>query len=143
MMRLFGYFLWIGLLSASTYSQSVIGQWVSLDDNNHEECIIQLYMKNNKLHGKVIELLQEEDRGKICSKCPGKKKDQPLLGLEILSGFEEEDGLWTGGRILVPKTGKAYRCNISIDENGQLIIRGYVGISLLGKSTYWQRVESE
>ena len=130
-------------MGVTGYSQSVLGKWYSIDDNDQEECIINLYMVNGRLHGKVVELLQEEDRKKICKKCPGEKKDQPLLGLEILSNFQEDDGVWTGGRILVPKTGKAYKCNISIDENDQLIIRGYVGISILGRSTFWQRVETE
>ena len=124
-------------------AQSIAGRWYSLDPNDEKETIIELYEKNTKLYGKVVALLQEEDRSKTCRKCPGKFKDQPLLGLEILSDFSGEGDHWTDGTILVPKTGRHYKCNITMDREGRLEIRGYVGISILGRSTYWYRAEEE
>lgn len=121
--------------------QSVEGRWYSLDPDDQKETIIELYKKNDKLYGKVIALLQDEDKHKTCRKCPDGYKDKPILGLEILRDFTLEDDLWTNGVILIPKNGKEYQCNISVDDNGRLVIRGYIGFSLLGRSTYWYRVE--
>lgn len=123
------------------FGQSVVGKWYSLDPNNEKETIIELYQKEDKLYGKVVALLQEEDRKKTCKKCPNEFKDKPLLGLEILKDFTYENNLWTNGTILVPKTGKEYSCHISLDKDGALVIRGFVGFSLLGRSTYWYRVD--
>lgn len=122
--------------------QSIEGKWYSLDPDDQKETIIELYKKNDKLFGKVIALLQDEDKHKTCKKCPDQFKDKPILGLEILRDFTYEDQLWTNGIILIPKNGKEYQCNISIDDKGRLVIRGYIGFSLLGRSTYWYRVES-
>ena len=126
----------------SGYGQSILGKWYSLDPNDEKETIIELYQKEDKVFGKVIALLQEEDRQKTCKKCPNEFKNKPLLGLEILRNFTFENELWTNGTILVPKTGKEYSCHISLDKDGTLVIRGFVGFSLLGRSTYWYRVES-
>ena len=123
-------------------AQTVEGKWYSLDPDDQKETIIELYRKDDKLYGKVIALLQDEDRKKTCRKCPDLYKDKPILGLEILRDFTYEDDLWTNGVILIPKTGKEYQCNISVDDTGRLVIRGYIGFSLLGRSTYWYPVES-
>lgn len=127
--------------SSALSAQEVIGKWYSIDPEGEKETIIELYKKDGKLFGKIIALLQEEDRTKICKKCPEEFKGKPLLGLEILRNFEYENDLWTNGVILVPKNGREYRCNISIDTDKRLVIRGYVGFSILGRSTYWHRVE--
>ena len=122
-------------------AQTVVGKWYSLDPEDQKETIIELYVKEGKLFGKIVALLQNEDKNKTCHKCPKEFKDKPLLGLEILRGFSLEDNIWTKGVILVPKTGREYKCNISIDDKQRLVIRGYIGFSLLGRSTYWYRAE--
>lgn len=122
-------------------AQAVIGKWYSIDPVGEKETIIELYKKEGKLFGKIVALLQEEDKDKICKKCPEQFRDKPLLGLEILRNFESEDNVWTNGVILVPKNGKEYKCHISIDSQERLIIRGYVGFYLLGRSTFWHRVK--
>ena len=57
--------------------------------------------------------------------------------------FRREDGLWTNGVILVPKTGREYKCNISLNAQEKLVISGYIGFSLLGRSTYWNSVTAQ
>jgi uncharacterized protein (DUF2147 family) len=60
--------------------------------------------------------------------------------MEILSGFTYEDGRWTGGEIYDPKSGKTYSCNMKLKAN-KLEIRGYVGLSLFGRTTTWTRYQ--
>ena len=69
-------------------------------------------------------------------------RGQPILGLKLMTGFRYSDGGWRGGRIYDPETGKTYRCVIRLDEDGALRVRGYIGISLLGRTTVWLRAES-
>lgn len=133
--------LFVFFQSPGISAQKVTGKWYSIDPDGQKETIIELYKKEGKLFGKIVALLQEEDRQKTCRKCPEQYKDLPLLGLEILRDFQFEDDSWTNGVILVPKNGREYKCNISLDEDKRLVIRGYVGFSLLGRSTYWYRVE--
>lgn len=70
-------------------------------------------------------------------------RGRPILGLPLMEGFRYEgDRVWKGGRIYDPETGKTYRSNIRLDEDGSLKVRGFVGISLLGRTTVWVRPRS-
>ncbi|MDO7744042.1 MAG: DUF2147 domain-containing protein, partial [Pedobacter sp.] len=62
-------------------------------------------------------------------------------GMEMLKDFFYDDGKWTDGKIYDPKSGKTYSCNMNIKDNGQLNMRGYIGISLIGRSETWKRVK--
>ncbi len=66
---------------------------------------------------------------------------RPVIGLEILKGFTySNDGVWEGGTIYDPKTGKTYSCKISMIDPNQIHVRGFVGISILGRTETWSRV---
>ncbi len=68
------------------------------------------------------------------------ERGRPILGLPLLDGFEYAgDGRWRGGRVYDPENGKTYRCKIELNPDGRLKVRGFVGISLLGRTTVWQR----
>ncbi len=67
-------------------------------------------------------------------------RNRPLIGLEILSGFEYAgDGRWTGGTIYDPDNGKTYRCKLRFVDRDTLEVRGYIGISLIGRTEVWKR----
>ncbi len=68
-------------------------------------------------------------------------RSKPILGMEILRDFVYEDGKYTDGKIYDPKSGKTYSCNMTLKDNGDLSMRGYVGISLLGRTEVWKRVK--
>ena len=64
------------------------GKWVTVDDETGvEKSIITLYVQNDKLYGKIDELLLDEDKGKVCTNCKGSEKNQPIEGLLILKGL--------------------------------------------------------
>jgi uncharacterized protein (DUF2147 family) len=61
------------------------------------------------------------------------------MGLDILSGFKFSGGnIWEDGKIYDPKNGKTYSCKMTLEGN-ELKVRGYVGFSLLGRTTVWTR----
>lgn len=137
-------FLFSAILFANSYlvAQSAVGTWKTIDDETgQEKSYVEVYEKDGKLYGKILELLAEEDKGNKCDVCPGKKKDQPIEGMEILMDMEKEKDYWSGGKILDPKTGKVYKCYIELEGADKLKVRGYIGFSLLGRTQYWYRLK--
>lgn len=65
----------------------------------------------------------------------------PMCGLEILSGFRQQDDRnWGDGKIYKADEGDTYNANLQILPNGKMIVRGYIGMPLFGKSQTWTRV---
>lgn len=126
------------LLSFQT--SSVQGTWVNIDDETGvEKSEITLYVENGKLYGKIKRLLLPEDQGKVCEKCKGKEKNQPIEGLIIVKGLSKDGEVWTDGKILDPANGKSYDCTIKLDDSNTLNVRGYLGFSFIGRSQVWKR----
>ncbi|MBL4604664.1 MAG: DUF2147 domain-containing protein, partial [Flavobacteriaceae bacterium] len=67
--------------------------------------------------------------------------DQPILGMDILTGLKEDGDEWSGGKILDPKNGKSYKCYIKLLDNNTLKLRGYVGFSMFGRTAIWKRAK--
>ncbi len=71
-------------------------------------------------------------------------RTRPILGLEVLRGLRPAaDGRWTGGAIYDPSSGRTYRCEAQLADADRLRLRGYVGVTWLGRTTQWVRVGSE
>ena len=68
-------------------------------------------------------------------------RDRPLIGLELFAGFEYKGkGKWKGGTIYDPNSGKTYQCIITRVDANTLKVRGFIGVSLLGRTELWTRV---
>ncbi|HVS03730.1 MAG TPA: DUF2147 domain-containing protein, partial [Thermoanaerobaculia bacterium] len=70
-----------------------------------------------------------------------KLRERPIVGLRILVGFRYADGKWTGGTIYDPANGKTYKAQMTLKGPDTLDVRGYVGITLFGRTTTWKRVD--
>lgn len=70
------------------------------------------------------------------------KRNRPVVGLEIMYGFEFKNGQWVNGKIYDPRSGKTYQAKMKLKagDSNTLLFRGYVGIPLLGRTTTWTRV---
>jgi uncharacterized protein (DUF2147 family) len=67
-----------------------------------------------------------------------------LVGLTFLEGFHYlGDNVWDGGRIYNPENGKIYKARISLADGDHILLRGYWGITLLGKTETWVRIASD
>jgi uncharacterized protein (DUF2147 family) len=118
---------------------SPIGRWKTIDDSSHKpKAIVEIYDQGGKLYGKIIKLFREpgEEADPKCDKCTGAKKNQRVIGMVILEGLKQDGDEWKGGTILDPDNGKTYRCKIKL-EKGKLKVRGFIGVSLLGRTQYW------
>lgn len=129
-----------GILSGN--AQTALGKWKTIDDETGKaKSVVEIYENNGKVYGKVIEILDKSKEDKVCEKCDGAKKGKPIKGMVILEGLKKEGSSWEGGTILDPNSGKVYKCTLTLDGQDKLKVRGYVGISLLGRTQSWQRVK--
>jgi len=123
-------------------AQSVIGKWKTFDDKTGDaKSVVEIYEKDSKVYGKIIEILNPEKKNDKCTKCSGQDKDKPLKGLTIIKGLKKDGKEYSDGEILDPSSGKLYKCTISLENKDKLKVRGYVGISAFGRSQTWTRIE--
>src|SRR5690606_12263286 len=129
-----------GILS---YSQSVTGTWKTIDDKTKKEkSYVKLYeTKSGKIQGDVSKILTKGKEDAKCTDCKGDKKDKPIQGMTIMWGMEKSGDEWINGRILDPNSGKEYSCKMKLKDKNTLEVRGFMGISLLGRTQTWYRVE--
>lgn len=124
------------------FSQSVVGKWKTIDDETGKAlAILEIYEKGGKIYGRVLEILNPKDRNKTCANCSGEDKDKPIIGLTVIKGLKKDGDEYNGGKILDPKSGKLYKCYINLEDKDKLKVRGYIGISLFGRTQYWHRVK--
>lgn len=135
-----GLIMFVGIF---TYSQSPIGTWKTVDDKSgKEKSHVRIYeTKSGKLQGEVAKILTAGRENAKCTDCSGDKKDKPIKGMVILWGLEKDGSEWSGGRILDPNSGKEYKCMMKLKDEDTLEVRGYLGVSLLGRTQTWTRVE--
>jgi uncharacterized protein (DUF2147 family) len=121
---------------------SPIGTWHTINDvDGKPRGIVEIREVNGALVGTIRGTLNPEEKGpKFCDKCTDARKDQPLLGMDILTGLRRDGSEWSGGQVLDPDTGKVYKAKVRLEDGGKkLIVRGYIGISLMGRSQTWLR----
>jgi uncharacterized protein (DUF2147 family) len=121
---------------------SPVGTWNTISDKDGKpEAVVEIREVNGELVGTVTALLVEADpQDSVCGKCSGERKDQRIVGMEILRHMQPNGGEWGGGEILDPETGKTYKAKMKLTDDGtKLVLRGYIGISLFGRSQTWMR----
>lgn len=115
-------------------ADAIVGKWLS----EKKDAKIEVYRASNgKFYGKLFwgaRMYQPDGQTSRLA-----KNGQPFKDLVILKDFAYRDGVWEDGTVYDPEEGKTYSCRMKLDGN-RLNIRGYVGISLLGRETVWQRL---
>jgi uncharacterized protein (DUF2147 family) len=144
--RDFSWLLALGLFlsdSALAAQPSPEGLWRTFDDKTGEaRALVRIYRQDDSLFGRIETTLVPDEKEARCVACTDERKDQPIEGLTIIRGLKPEDDGFAGGDILDPETGSVYRCRLNLDEDGQkLTVRGYLGLSLFGRSQTWRRAE--
>jgi uncharacterized protein (DUF2147 family) len=123
-----------------SFGQSIFGKWKTIDDlTGKEKGIVEIYEHKGKIYGKIIEIFEADKKHLKCDKCEGEDHNKPILGLNIIKGLKKNNDVYDGGKIVDPKNGKSYHCKITLEGRDKLIVRGYIGISLFGRSQTWIR----
>ena len=122
-------------------AESPIGLWKTVDDASGKvKSIVRIWEDGGKLYGKVQKLVDSEYANPTCHDCSGPEKGKPVVGLQILWDLQKDKNGWSGGTILDPESGKTYKCLVSLEDGGKkLKVRGFIGLSLLGRTQYWLR----
>jgi uncharacterized protein (DUF2147 family) len=119
-------------------SSSVIGLW------KNEDASFELYEENGKLNAKIVSLVEPltpDGKEKTDIHNPdANKHSRPIIGMVFMTGFTPAgSGKWDNGTIYDPKSGNTYSCNMELEGANTLKVRGYIGISLIGRTQIWKR----
>jgi len=130
-------------ISAQAGPDSPVGAWRTIDDKTGKErSVIRISESGGVLEGKVEEIFAQpgDDPKHLCKACEGERKGKPVIGMTILWGLKKEGNGYTGGEILDPDSGAIYRAKAKLLDGGnKLEVRGYIGVSLFGRSQTWIR----
>lgn len=128
--------LTINYLSAQEVTKdAVMGEWLSESKDGR----VQIYKQGEKFFGKIV---WGKDGTRKDAKNPDEKlRSQNIVGAVILKGFNFTGKVWEDGTIYDPNNGKTYSSTMKIVDANTLSIRGFIGFSLLGRSTVWTRVK--
>lgn len=122
---------------------SPVGLWKTIDDNTGKPtALIRISETGGELNGKIEKLFRAagEPTDPVCDKCEGTRRDQPIVGMTILSGMKPEGDEFSGGQILDPGNGKTYRSKMRLVDGGKkLDVRGYIGMPTFGRTQTWIR----
>ena len=137
------------MVSAAAWADdgdAVLGQWLTADGKAKVEIV-----KHGDVYDGSIVWLKEPNYPADDKTMPGKSKvdqnnpdqalqSRPIVGLPLVSGFKYAgDNVWSDGHIYDPESGKLYSCKMTLMMDGSLKVRGYVGISLFGRTEIWTR----
>jgi uncharacterized protein (DUF2147 family) len=126
---------------AEAAGQSPAGNWRTFDDQTGKERgMVRIQDVGGVLTGSVVSTVDPAEANHVCDKCDDDRHGQKLIGLQIIRGMRPDGDGWSGGRVLDPETGGIYRGKMHLEDGGQkLVLRGYLGISLFGRSQTWIR----
>ncbi len=129
--------------------ENLVGRWW----NEEKDAQIEIYPCEGKFCGKIIWLKEPNFLDKDSKGMGGKpkmdrenpdvsKRERPLWGMNIVWGFTPSgEKLWEGGFIYNPREGKTYKCKLTLENPDRLKVRGFIGVSLIGKTNIWTRVK--
>ena len=120
------------------------GVWRQVDDDGNVGALVTITEENGVYVGRLSHLFlgPDDDPNPICTECPGDRQNQPLLGLVFIEDMKQSGLDYDGGNILDPDTGKIYSANMHLSPDGtKLNVRGYLGLSIFGRSQTWTRVQ--
>jgi uncharacterized protein (DUF2147 family) len=124
---------------------SAAGLWQALDDETHQPSGWFLIRDAGSgiYVGSLVKMFLKpgEDPAVVCTRCKDDRYNKPWLGLDIIRGMRRNGLTYSDGTILDPRDGNVYSAKMMLSPDGQtLTVRGYLGISLLGRNQYWTRL---
>lgn len=130
----------LGSVLSAQKADEIIGIWW----NEEKDGRVEVFKKDGKYFGKIEYIKKDQNADgsspKVDSKNPDEKlRSRVLKGLVILKGLEWDGSEWDDGEIYDSKSGNTYSCFAKMNADGTLYFKGYIGFSLIGRSTTWTR----
>ncbi|HZD29704.1 MAG TPA: DUF2147 domain-containing protein [Xanthobacteraceae bacterium] len=120
------------------------GLWEQIDDKTGKpESWFKITERNGIYEGALVKIFSKpgEDENWVCDKCEGADRGRPVLGLTLIKGMRRNGLSYENGTIMDPRDGSVYRALMRLSPDGEkLEMRGYLGISLFGRSQVWNRL---
>jgi len=135
--------IWVGGAGAQQLSpklQAAVGRWQIVNSDGTPGGKVETYLENGKLFGRVTEVRPGRTPRDVCDKCAGEYKNQLILGMVFMRNFHPDGDDWVGGTVVDPENGKEYKGKIWAVGKDSLHMRGFIGISLLGRTESWTRI---
>lgn len=135
-------FLLFGLLNLQAQPQyAIVGKWKAVDDTTGKAtAIIEIKEDRGKYSGKIIEVLDVEDKDAKCENCKGKDWMKAYKGLTIMKNLvKEKDNKYAGGTIFDPETGAEYKCSLKLVGYSKLEVSGISSVLLFRRSQTWTK----
>lgn len=128
--------------SAGATEDSPAGVWKTFDDKTHQaRGTIEIFENGGAFEGKIETSFNRAELTEVCDKCTGDRRNAPIIGLVVMRGMRKHGTEYDGGEILDPETGNVYKCKMTLSADGEkLMVRGYLGMSWLGRTQTWVRV---
>lgn len=134
-------------VSFSSFAKSALDGtvWQTIDDNTGKPRAVVEFNESNGSLNATVKALLDKNAKTVCDSCSGNLKNKPVVGLQIVSNLKPVAGkpnVYESGTILDPHNGKTYKLKGTVSPDGKtLSLRGYIGVSLLGRNQTWKRIE--
>jgi len=133
-----------GIGGAQTAEPTATGLWQATDPDTGQPSGWFLFRDHDGVYdGTIVKMFLKpgESPDIVCDKCKDDRRDKPWLGLDIVRGMRRDGLTYKDGTILDPRNGSVYSAMMTLKPDGQtLVVRGYLGISLLGQDRIWTRL---
>jgi uncharacterized protein (DUF2147 family) len=134
--------------AAQPSGPKLTGFWTAYNDDGRPGGVFYFYENDGLYEGRLVkEITYPEDppENPLCTRCPGDKKDKPMLGLVIVWGMKKQgDAKYVGGHILDPRNGSVWSAQLKVTpDNQKLNLRGYLGVPMLGQTRVWTRLPDD
>ncbi|OAL80853.1 signal peptidase [Acinetobacter sp. SFB] len=129
--------------SSAVFAEDLSGVWKNIDDKTgSSKAILEIRQENNGTYtAKIVKITPRPGytAKETCVNCPAPYTNKPILGMDVLKGLKPAAGSnFTDGKIIDPLSGNIYSMKAKLSPNGKrLTLRGYVGVSALGRSQTW------
>lgn len=129
------------LAQNSVNQDEIVGLWLP----SNQKARIQIKKVDNTYQGWIVWLKEPNDENgnaKVDKNNPDEKfRKTPLLGYRLLRNFTHKaDNVWHNGTIYDPENGSTYNCTITMVDPNTIEVRGYIGVSLFGRTDTWKRL---